>query len=443
MSKQFIILLLGLLLQTGLAAQALRLSLDEAIRQAKIKNRQLHAQQLEEQLAALKTSQIKGQMLPTISASGSYQYNFDRQAIFMPGSFVGNDDQPVVDLAVGGKHAMNTSISITQPLLNKSTRLQLEMSKINEEVQQQKTQDFHNQLAVNVSIAYLNIQLLQEQIALHEQSLLRNQRALEDSRALFRQGKHLKVDTLRNYITVENLKSTISYLKNDQEVLTLQFKRWVGLAPEVTLELSDPIVEPVQLQVPTDLNNAVELALRYRKDIRVQELSILLHEQQINLAQSQKAPQLLAVGMYQIQSQADNLKLGQYNFPRTSFLGIQASFPIYSGNRLNSGISQSKLRLLQSEIALTDLRDKVRTELAATLSKLNEARTQLDIHQQRVAAAELSYAMMNERYRNGLGTRIELVDAEFAFTQAKLHHLQAIHRMRLLQIEFQQNTGSI
>ncbi len=441
MLKNISFLIIWLLLGTYSGAQTIKLSLNEAVEFAKTNNKQLQSQQLEEQLAAEKTNEIRSNLLPNISASAGYQYYFDRQVIFMPGSFVENSSKSVADIAVGGKYALNTSLSISQQLSNKSTRQQIEMAKVQESAQRLQTQDLMSQLSVNVSVNYLNMLLLQEQIALNEQSLDRNRRALDDSRALFLQGKNLKVDTLRNYIAIENLKSGISYLRNDLEVLALQMKRWLALPQEVVIELTDSISEQMLPPLPLDLNSVVEIALQNRKDIKQYQLSILMNKHQIMHAQAQKLPQLWAVGMYQMQSQADDLNIGDYSFPRTSFIGLQATLPIYAGDRLNARINQTKIRLQQSEITLSDLHEKVRSELAASLSKLKEAEAQLGIQQQQVEMAELSYTMMNDRYRNGLSSRIELADAELALTQAKLNLLQAIHRFRLLQIDLQQNIG--
>jgi outer membrane protein TolC len=49
--------------------------------------------------------------------------------------------------------------------------------------------------------------------------------------------------------------------------------------------------------------------------------------------------------------------------------------------------------------------------------------------------------MMNDRYKNGLGSRLELTDAELALTQAKINYLQAVYNIRVLHIELQRSLG--
>src|SRR5688572_16538901 len=86
----------------NLHGQERKLSLDEALTIARENNKTLKVEMLEAKSAYEETNVSKAALLPTISASGGYSYYFDRQVIFMPGSFIGNETEPVVDVAVGG-----------------------------------------------------------------------------------------------------------------------------------------------------------------------------------------------------------------------------------------------------------------------------------------------------------------------------------------------------
>ena len=73
-----------------------------------------------------------------------------------------------------------------------------------------------------------------------EQSHERNVRALKDSRALLTQGRGLKSDTYGLY-AVENLRSSVSYLRNSIEVSGMELKRLIGLEDAEELELTDEL----------------------------------------------------------------------------------------------------------------------------------------------------------------------------------------------------------
>ena len=423
-------------------AQKRKLSLADALEMAKQGNKALQVQVLEEINAKEITRETKGGLLPTISGNVGYSYYFDRQTIFLPGSFAGTN-KPVQDIAVGGKNAYNAYLSLNQPLIAPSIRHQIKAAVITEKIENEKTTDLKSRVALQVSTRYLNILMMNRQLGLLDQSLQRNIKALQDSRSLLAQGRGLKSDTLRSSIAVENLKSSVSYLKNNVEVSGIELKRLIGLEDPAELELSDNLELHIAASksVFYQINEAFQVAEANRKDFNIQKLSIELQQRKIKATQAMLLPKLSLIGQYQVQAQADDMRFGKYTLPRTSFLGLQLNVPIFNGNRIKSQISQAKIKAEQEDLRLNDLKDEVKTELATIISKWKEADTQMDIQQTTVQSAELNHRMMDDRFKNGLGSRLELTDAELALTQAKINYLNAVYNFRMLHIELQHALG--
>lgn len=443
MKKKFLNILLALLLLFSgkvLQAQKRELSLAEALAMAANGNKELQVQTLEEIRYKEMTREAQSRLLPNISANAAYSRYFDRQVIFLPGSFAGTD-KAVQDIAVGGKNVFNGFLSLNQPLFLENARRQKQAAVINEKIQKEKTTDLQSQLAFQISASYFNLLLMNNQLSLQQQSLSRNTRALEDTRALFAQGRSLKVDTLRSYIAVENLKSSISYLRNNIEVSGIQLKRLIGLNEQAEIRPTDSLnVKPDQAEFYT-LDQALKTAELNRHDLKLQRLSIEQGEKQLSVSKAERLPQASIVGQYQLQAQADHLSLGNYTWPRTSFLGLQLTVPIFNGNRTSSQINQARIKVRQEKIRLDDLQEEMNAELAAIISRWKEANAQLNVQKTTVEAAELSYVMMNDRYKNGLSSRLELTDAELALTQGKINYLQAAYHIKVLYVELQRSLG--
>lgn len=443
MKRNALNILLALLLlfaNKNLHAQKRALSLTEALAMAAQGNKELQVQTLEEIRYKEITRETKSRLLPNISASGAYSRYFDRQVIFLPGSFAGTN-KPVQDVAVGGKNAFNSFLSVNQPVLIETAHRQTEAAQINEKIQKEKTTDLQSQVALQISASYFNMLLMSSQLNLQEQSLLRNIRALEDARSLFAQGRSLKVDTLRSFIAVENLISSISYLRNNINVAAIQLKRLIGLNEGEEIELTD------SLDIETDqsefyrLSEALKTAEVNRQDIKMQKLTIDLEQKQLAAIKAERSPQISVVGQYQLQAQADDMKFGNYAWPRTSFLGLQLTVPIFNCYRTTSQINQAKIKVQQEKIRLNDLQEEIKAELASIISRWKEANTQLSIQKRTVEAAEVNYTMIDDRYKNGLSSRLELTDAELALTQAKINYLQAIYNLKVLHVQLQRSLG--
>ena len=142
-----------------------------------------------------------------------------------------------------------------------------------------------------------------------------------------------------------------------------------------------------------------------------------------------------------MQAQADNRQFDSYRWPRTSFLGLQANIPLFTGNKINSHIRQSKFRAQASELELQDATDKARTEVAALESKLREVLQRLTAFERTVDAAELNYKIVNDRYKNGLSSRLEITDAELSLTEAKMNRLSAVYNVRIAKLEMNKALG--
>ena len=97
----------------------------------------------------------------------------------------------------------------------------------------------------------------------------------------------------------------------------------------------------------------------------------------------------------------------------------------------------------QEEIRLNDLKDEVKTELATLISQWKEAVNQLNIQEKTVQSATLNHQMVDDRFKNSLGSRLELTDAELALTQAKINNLNAIYKIQVLHVKLKHAVGQL
>ena len=432
---------LGLFASLNLQAQERKLSIEEALKLARENNKELKIERLESKSAREETILSKASMLPTISANGSYSHYFNKQVIFMPGAFTGNEGEPVVDVAVGGKNAFNTYVSLHQPIISEASRRQVKASRINESMQDLDAKEHSLNLIVNVTATYYQTLLVKESIVLNKQSLVRNLRSLEDSRMLLLQGKSLKVDTLRNFIVVENLNTTISYLENQRDVLLLQLKQLIGIDKDEVLLLTDSLKHDTEVRYFSAVESASTEAIQNRPDIQLKKLNVEMNRNVLSQSKAQRLPTLSLLGMYQIQAQADNKSLDSYRWPRTSFIGLQANIPIFTGNRINSKIRQSDMQLQASQLRLEDATEKAKTELATLQNNLKEILQRLSAQERTVQAAQMNFKILDDRYKNGLSSRLELSDAELALTEAKMNQLQLTFNLKIAKLQLDKALG--
>jgi outer membrane protein TolC len=73
----------------------------------------------------------------------------------------------------------------------------------------------------------------------------------------------------------------------------------------------------------------------------------------------------------------------------------------------------------------------------------SEAATRLQVLQQAVAEAEESVRILSERYAEGMALTTELLDAEVALTNARLHELSAKYDYLIASAALERAVGAI
>jgi outer membrane protein TolC len=103
---------------------------------------------------------------------------------------------------------------------------------------------------------------------------------------------------------------------------------------------------------------------------------------------------------------------------------LSVSYPAFDGRRTAAQVAQAQSGLKALEYRRTDLERSVASEIETVLSDLAAAEQKLEIEKVKIRQAEDTLRIADERYRNGLLSATELVDAQNALESAKLNVLQ-------------------
>jgi outer membrane protein TolC len=262
---------------------------------------------------------------------------------------------------------------------------------------------------------------------------------LKESRSLLSKGMASDADTLRAFVALENLRPEL--LKMDNQVCTgkVTLAHLMGLDATDNFELSDSLT--YQVADPMDTESSYQQALGKRADVQIAEQQRILSLQQQQANKARFMPELSLISQYQWQSQSDDLRFGQYNWPENAFIGLQLNIPIFSGFGNEARLQQSKIANLQAEQQVLQMRRQVRTEVVNAKASMDEAAQRIAFQQKTIKAAERSYGLTASRYRNGLARFADVSDADLALTQAKTNYLQAVYDYLIFKSEYQRVMG--
>lgn len=432
-----VVLALGILsIPTAKAQQ--KLSLQEAVDLAVAKNPEIVASELEVQKARQQKVISRSLFLPSVNLAAQANHYFKVTPFFGFGESSQGDKIPYGRF--GGEDQFATFVTAVQPLYNPQAFPAIQHSRLEEE--ESRLELNSNKIATEASVkqTYLQILVLEERIRLQHESINRNKRVLQDAKSLFLQGKGLRVDTLRAYTAVKNLQPDLLKLTSAVETSKLQLRALIGVDSLYEIELTDSLFLPDPGSIPTE-EEVYRLAKNNSPRYQAIALQEQLDEQRAHIASAARLPVLSAVAQYQLQTQTNNFEYGNAYYPSSSFIGLQLSVPLFTGLSNQAKVKQARISkeqtTVRSNYAYEQLRASVHQVVSDSHESLARLQTAVDVQE----TAQLSYNIIQYRYKKGVASRLELTDAELELSTAQSNYLEAVYDYLSARIALQQIMG--
>ncbi|HEX5727713.1 MAG TPA: TolC family protein, partial [Longimicrobiaceae bacterium] len=111
--------------------------------------------------------------------------------------------------------------------------------------------------------------------------------------------------------------------------------------------------------------------------------------------------------------------------------GLVVSWPIFDGLRARSDVSLARARARVAEIQADQTREQAGVEAERARAELRRAQALFDASRQNAAEAEEAFRLASLRYGRGLGTQLDVSDAQVALLTARTNEARATHELYL------------
>jgi outer membrane protein TolC len=421
-------------------AQLRQLSLREALSLTLANNREIKISSLDVDRSLQQIQVAKSAGLPSAGISAQISHYFYETPFFGIGT-TGSSDKISYD-RFGGRDQASANAWITQPVYNAAIKPGIINARLQERQSRLTVIDKQTDITALLKQTYIRVLVLHERINLQKESLARNEKALQDARSLLAQGRALRVDTLRAYTSVKNLEPDLLKLTYAIEVGKQQLRTLTGLDSLQDIELTDALVLPETSQLPSEevIYNEAKL---HRADLQSLELQQQQAEQQIKIAAAGMKPSVALTAQYLIQTQTNHFEYFNAFYPSTPFVGAQLNVPIFNGNSNKAKVSQARIDKDQSVLRSQQAYEELRTAVKKAVSNTREAAARIQTSINVKETAKLSYEITQYRYAKAVASRLELTDAELAYTEAQSNYLEAIYDFLSANIELERTMGLV
>jgi len=445
------------------SGSSVTVGLGEAVSMALRNNPELAAARYGVTEASERVSEAWGNVFPTVDLTTSYTRNLTPQLSFLPAVIFDPDGDPdeLIPVRFGADNLWNLSIDVEQPLFNAAAFIGVGAAGRFQALQDETYRGQVQSVVTRVREAYYRLLLDQEQVRLLENSIRRVRESLAETQALADAGLVSEYDVLRLEVELANLepnqRRAREAVAQDQRTLAIELGVDAATAVQVTgslasMRLDDPSANSADnLEVlsfggrdAAGTDALVADAMRLRSDVLQLELTENLRNTEMRLEQVQYLPEVSLFGTYALATQ-QNGSAGFFDGPQayTRLAGVRVTLPIFQGLQRDARIDQKRALLEQARHQTNYARRQAENEVRTLAAAADEARDRAEAQALAVRQATRGYEIASAQYREGIGSQLELTDAEVALRQSEFNYAEAVHDYLVARARLDRAAGRV
>ncbi len=402
-----------------LAQDSIPISLNDAVASALQKNTDIISAEYGVQSSEFALKEAKGNFLPKLMLAANYNRNIDRQVLFLPEAFGGGGGPAELGFANDYQSSLNLSV----PIYANANFVNKRLAETRLDSQNEMTRGTRLLIANAVKKAYFNFLIAQEVVNTQQSRLANAEQTVTDIEKRLRQGTLTDYDLTSAKVQVATAKNSLLEARSNLVPFENMLKLLTGIDDGATLKLTEPI-ELIEEELVLDED--VSKIIQRNSRLKQLEIDVALNQEQVKMAKSPFYPTLDAIGNYNYVAQADDFRISEYDWINTSLVGLQLRFTIFNGTVTKNKVEQAKIGKKIAEEVKRHTTKEYRMQHKELLSKLEFSKQKVAVQKENMELTLEALVLVNKRYRFGVGTFLEVNDAELANTQARLGWLQAI-----------------
>lgn len=428
MKNNFLITTLIFLLVSGSqlnaqeAGKDLTLSLKEAQDYALKNNKMVKSAKLtvESSQADMLTTISSG--LPQLSANATLTDNLKL------GVFVLTMNGVPMIIRMGLPYNLPVTLQASMPLFNASYYVGIETVKLAKKLSESNLASTEIDTRQSVASAYYLILISEESLRILKENLANLQETLKSTKAMYNSGMAEATDVDQMASNVAMTENSFSNLQNTIEVNYNLLRFQLGVKSETKIVLTetlDDLVKEINVNALLSQDFNATKNIQYDLIEKQEKLSAL------NL-KAQKAKILPSLsGVYSASTSGMGDKMSDLSWYPSQYVGLQLSVPIFASGQRYYSIQKAKIDLEKATNMKEMVSDQLNMQEEQLRFNLQNANMQYINQKSNVEVSKRVYSSMENKYKQGMASSLELTQANQLYLQAENNYISAL--MNLLQ----------
>jgi outer membrane protein TolC len=246
---------------------------------------------------------------------------------------------------------------------------------------------------------------------------------LKNVNAQYTVGTVAKSDLLRSQVELANAQQNLINAQNDYDISVATFNNIVGLPTNTIVNASEELTyTKYELSLPA----CTEYALYHRPDGLAADRGVKAAEAQMNAAKSGWQPSLTAQVSRNLGGDGPFKTNGSVDNNSTTY-GVVATWNIFDNGITEAQVAQKKAALKKAQQEALAMDEQIQLEVQTALLSLQAAEKNIQTTKVAVDKAQEDYKIAQVRYSAGVGTNLDVMDAEQALITAQTTYITALY----------------
>jgi outer membrane protein len=350
-------------------------------------------------------------------------------------------------------------ISINQMIFNGSYFLGLRAMRTYKELSVKTAEQTNQQIIVNVTKAYYGVLINNDRMKLFDNNIDRVDSLLKNTKAMNQNGFAEEIDVDRVTVTLNNLMAERDKFYNLQELGIELLKFQMNYPMDQPLELAGDIAS---LNVSDDILNNYASSWSYdqRIDYKILQTNLKLQSLDTKAKKAKSLPTLNAfynigyvtqstdfAGLFATRSVIPKdsawRAYGADKWYQYSNYGFTLKVPLFSGFQQYASVQQAKLNQLKLENNVMMLKSSIDLDIKQSAINFMNATTTLKSQEANRVLAQKIARVTKIKYEQGVGSNIEVVDAESSLKETQVNYYNALYDALIAKVDLDKAYGKI
>jgi len=418
------------------------LTIEDAVNYALENNFEIRQGRLDISDADARVGEVLATGLPKLDGNLQYSYFPDVPNFLIPAQFADPEapEGTFISLPAGTRQSVNASLELSALVFDGSFFVGLQAARVFKDLTEKEVDATREDIKWNVKRAFYSVLLVQEQIGELESNIESVKNLLDETRALYDEGFAELLDVRRLELNYNGLKSQRDQIMGMDTITENLLKFQMAWPAEEPIEITGDLEEMAgewMLRKPS-----VDFQYDDRPDYRVLQVNEELADINIRQIRMGYFPTLRAFANHNQNLQRDDLfNSDEIGWLQTTTVGATLSIPIFDGFDKRSRIQRARISKEKVLEGQHQLRHAIDTEVRNNYLQYKNALRGLDDADGLLDLSREIYETVLTKYREGVGSSFELIQAEQDLFDARLQKLNALFEVVDSRTQLEQALG--